>query len=526
MVAQKLAFGLILMIMSPAVLAQETELRILNSSHVVNAVIGQIIEVRLKGIEERRAPSLPVERFEVIVRQHGVTSRAAVRGATPTLMTTEESSEYLGKAGEVPNPQDLAAQLKPVCLLSFTVPLDLVPGDATAIIIYKGSKRSDDFNFKIVDFPPTPRVVTWVPVVSLSRPTGPPSPDQMKNARGRGLMIRPDKDLELTVRPLIDPETPGSAVLVTFKQESLSREVKARVTRKDAVQRVENGLSFAPMRYEVLVRPPAELSEGPVDIEVRLRINGKLSEPGIASATVVARDTINDNELPRVLAIDNAKIGPGQATQLVVNRDDSSADPSNFVVVLEQGSSRTIVKPERCLSSEQLGGPAPVILYLRAPANLSGHFTVTVTDESHGLKTRSADGVALEISEGVQPPVITRITQASKQDIGMLTAMREEAMRSGHEFRDYDPFYRYVTIQATGIDYEPTHVHIRFVQAGHAFTLGPADFALSLDDRRVVRVPQGILPGQVNITVQNIGFDRLSDPATGVVEITQAPKKR
>jgi len=511
--------------MSPAAFAQKTELRILRSSHELTAVLGQVVEVRLEGIAERRAPSLPVERFEVIVRQHGVTLRAVVRGATPTLMTTEEFSQYIGRAGQVPDTQELAAQLKPVCLLSFTVPLGLVSGDATAIIIYNGSQRSDDFNFRIVDFPPTPHVVTWAPVVSLSRPTGPPTPEQIKNSEGRGLMIRPGQDLELNLMPLIDPETPDSAVLVTFKQGSLSREVKARVTRKDPVQREGNGLMFSPMRYEVLVRPPDELSEGPVDIEVRLRINSKLSGPGIASATVMAADAISDNELPRVVAIGDVKIGAGQATQLVV-RNDSGADPSKFVVVLEQGSSRTLVKPERSLASNYVGGSAPVILYVRAPADLSGKFTLTVADESRGLKTRSADGVDLEISEDVLPPAITRIIQASKQDIGMLTAMREEALRSGNEFRDYDPFYRYVTIQATGIDYEPTHVRIRFVQGSRSFTLGPADFALSVGDRLVVRVPQEIMPGQVLINVQNIGFNRTSDPATGVVEITQPPRKR
>ena len=107
-----------------------------------------------------------------------------------------------------------------------------------------------------------------------------------------------------------------------------------------------------------------------------------------------------------------------------------------------------------------------------------------------------------------------------------MDALRQQALRSGNEFRDYDPFYRYVTIQATGIDYEPTHVRIRFVQGSRTFTLGPADFAVSVGDRLVVRVPQEIMPGQVLMTVQNIGFNRTSDPATGVVEITQAPSKR
>ena len=121
-IAHKLAPGVVLLIMSPAAFAQKTELRILRSNHEVTAALGQVVEVRLEGIAERRAPSLPAERFEVIVRQHGVTLRAVVRGATPTLMTTEEFSEYIGRAGEVPKPQELAAQLKPVCLLSFTVP--------------------------------------------------------------------------------------------------------------------------------------------------------------------------------------------------------------------------------------------------------------------------------------------------------------------------------------------------------------------------------------------------------------------
>jgi len=524
-ILQKLILGVVLLILSPATFAQKTDLRIVRSNHEVTAVIGQIVEVGLEGIDERRAPSLPVERFEVVVRQNGDTFAAAVRGATPTLTVGPDYAEYLSKAREVPNPQELAANLKPLCLLSFTVPLGLVPGEATLNVTYKGSKRSDDFNFRIVDLLPTPRIITSVAVYSGDKPKA-LSPEQIKNLRGPGIKIRRGEDLQLNVKPLIDPETPGSVVLVTFKQGSLSREVKARVARKAPVQRDENGLNFSPMWYEVMVRPPDELSEGPVDIEVRLSINSKLSEPGTETATVMAPDTGNDNDSPRILEIGHTKIGPGQATQLVVNRNDSTADPSEFVVILEQDSSRKIIKPERALSSKYPGISAPMILFFRAPAELRGKFTISVADLSRALKTKSANGIELEIGEEVLPPIITRIIEASKQDIGMLAAMREEALRSGHEFREYDPSRRYVTIQATGIDYEATHVRIRFSQGNRAFLLGPDDFSLSLGDRRVVRVPEGIMPGQVLITVQNIGFDKTSDPATGIVEITQPPRKR
>jgi hypothetical protein len=525
-ILEKLLLGVVLLILSPSAFAQKPDLRFVRSKHEVTAVIGQIVEVGLEGIEERRAPSLPVERFEVIVWQNGQSFAAAVRGATPTLTLGQEYAESLSKAREVPNPQELAANLKPVCLLSFTVPLGLVPGKATVNITYKGSKRSDDFNFTIVDLPPTPRIIKSVATYSANRPKVSLSPEQLKNSRGSEIKIRAGEDLQLDVRPLIDPETPASAVLVTFKQGSIRREVKARVAGKEPVQSDEKGLNFSPMWYEVLVRPPDELSEGPVDIEVRLSINGKLSEPGIDTATVMDPDSSSSNEFPRVVEIGNTKIGPGQATQLIVNRNDSTVDPSEFVVILEQGSSRKIIKPERVLAPNYRGKSVPVILFMRAPAELKGKFTVSVADESRALKTTSVSEIELEIGEDVLPPIVTRIIEASKQDIGMLAAMREQALRSGNEFRDYDPLRRYVTIQATGIDYEPTHVRIRLSQGNRNFLLAPEDFALSLGDRHVIRLPEQIVPGEVLITVQNIGFHKTSDPATGVVEITQPPRKR
>jgi len=123
----------------------------------------------------------------------------------------------------------------------------------------------------------------------------------------------------------------------------------------------------------------------------------------------------------------------------------------------------------------------------------------------------------------VLPPVVTRVTEASGQDIGMLATMHEQALRAGHDLRDYDPNSRYVTIRGTGIDHNSSYIKVQFIQNGRRYTLKPADFSLSLGDRWVVRLPDGIRAGQAQVIVQNLGAGLISDPANALVEITRDP---
>jgi len=51
------------------------------------------------------------------------------------------------------------------------------------------------------------------------------------------------------------------------------------------------------------------------------------------------------------------------------------------------------------------------------------------------------------------------------------------------------------------------------------------DFSLTMDDRLVVRVPDAVKPGSVQLTIQNKGASGLSDPVIATVEITQVSKK-
>src|SRR5262245_57320416 len=95
--AKLLGVVLVALVFSSQAFAQKTDLRIRQMGRELNAVRGQIVEVMLEGIPERRAPSLPVERFEVLITQHGVNLRALVRGATPVLALPEELLKQIEK---------------------------------------------------------------------------------------------------------------------------------------------------------------------------------------------------------------------------------------------------------------------------------------------------------------------------------------------------------------------------------------------------------------------------------------------
>jgi hypothetical protein len=490
------------------------------------AVPGQIIDLWLSGITKVMVPTIPIDRFEVLVLQDDATHRAKVRAVTST-MATLPTTLPPSSENRAPAADEMLTQMKVYTHLSFTVPQDLHEGEAAAIVIYDGS-RSDRYMFDIINRPLKPRMHPMVvAAMSLSSPrrlpVAPPGelnkPPVLEFVRG--------EEKRVLVFPLIDPEAPGAGVLVTFKQGSFSREVKASVTRVNPSEQHRGpSMVFAPTWYDVSIKVPDELAAGNVEIELRVQVNGQVSEPGLENATIIDASTPGANPgrlAPRIANMSPSKIGKGQAIQLaVLDSQKLVPDPSKTLVVIQQDSREIEVKPEFNSADYYLSG----MLAVRFQDEFVGKVLVRVLNPAAGKPDGLSDPIELEIVDEVLPPTVSKVAESGKQDIAMLAEMRDQALKAGREFRDYDPRSRYVTIRATGLDYNPNFVRIEFRQAGRSYVLKFEDFSLTLGERLVVRLPDQIGPGTVQVTIQNRGLERLSEPVITTFEVTQPSRRR
>lgn len=114
---------------------------------------------------------------------------------------------------------------------------------------------------------------------------------------------------------------------------------------------------------------------------------------------------------------------------------------------------------------------------------------VRVYNPAKGETDGLSEPTAIEIVDEVVPPLGINVSEAGKQELAMLRALRAEALKQGREFHDYDPDARYATIRAIGLDYNPHYIRVKFEQGDRQFILKYEDFSLTMDDRLVVRVP-------------------------------------
>jgi hypothetical protein len=490
-----------------------------------------MVEVFVGGISSQVGPPIPLDRFQILVTQDGVIREAKVRSAALGLMNPRVLLKPPSSPAEkIPDISEQLAGAKPYQVVTFTVPLDLHQGDAGVVVKYR-ERRSNEFKFKVANRLPTPRIGVGLEVVRTSSQLTPPNPDDVKQSAKRGLRIERGRDAEISVHPLLDPEIPDSGVVVTFKQGSFTRDVNAKVFRRGGTESDGSTVIFAPVRYQVIVHAPDELELGAAHIEVRLKLRGQLSEPG--SAEVLITDSSGsagsaDVFKPIVTNMGERRIGIGQAITVSVDAKWLEPDPSKALIVLEQGSKRVELKPEMNSAAIRTGltGRTPAILIARdEDGDLTGNVNVRVYNPAKGERDGLSEATAIEIVDEVVPPLGINVSEAAKQDIAMLRALRAEALKQGREFHDYDPEARYVTIRAIGLDHNPHYIRVKFEQGGRQFILKYEDFSLAMGDRLVVRVPDAVKPGSVQLTIQNKGASGLSDPVIATVEITQPSKK-
>ena len=505
---------LILLIATTPFIVRSQQFNVAGIKPYEKAVPGQVMDVLIEGLGSGAAPTMfPVTDFRVEVMQDGVAQMAKVRISKFT-MVREANPETSNR-----NTVDFAGmKMRAYHAVAFVVPKGLHPGTAEVVVSFKG-QRGNSINMEIIEKPLRP-VVGTMSVIAVG---GMPPDRTSGKLEGNDLGWRLERGTtaRLHVNPLVDPDDPNSAVLITFKQGGNDYEAITRITSTPS--RVENQsrvVGFAPAREELEVDVPAALTLGKAEVEVRLKANGQISDAVKMTATITDMTRVAEapNEsAPRVLALTPKRIGAGQSLMISIDqRRTLEPSPKETQVIIEQDNARYIATIEK---NSALIGPskapdAPVGLFARTTRQFIGRVQIRVLNPLRGEQTGLSAPVSLEIVDEVLPPEVTSVSESTDADLERLRQMQAMQTEAGTEFRIYDPDRRYLTIRAQGIDYNPKFVRITLEQADQKFTLTPRDFAIYSNDSLIVRLPKELRGGNVKFTIENSGGDRYSTPVT------------
>jgi hypothetical protein len=478
------------------------------------AVPGQILEVLIEGLTSGTAPTiLPAEDFKVEVSQDGVTQTAKVR-ITKFSMVREISPEDLKKSGiDISN-----TRMRVYNSVSFVVPRGLHPGPAEVVTSYKG-QRGNAVALEIVEKPLIPVVgTTSVLTVSGLPPAGTPTKLQGNDL---GWRLERGATASVFVNPLVDPDDLNAAVLIRFKQGGQEYDAVTRImSNPGKVDNRNGGVAFSPPREELQVDVPPALTLGKAEVEIRIKANGQIGDPVMLTATITdvtrAAETPNESA-PRLLVVTPNRVGAGQSLMLSVDhRRTLEPSPKETKVIIEQDNARYFATIER---NSALFGPgkepdAPVGFLIRTTRQLIGRVQIRVLNPLRGEQGGLSAPVPLEIVDEVLPPELTSVAEATDTDLSRLKEMYEIQKQAGRKFPEYDPENRYLMIKVRGIDFNPSFVRITLEQGEDEFTLSFADFSLFSSDGLIVRLPEDLTGGNVKLTIENSGGDRLSKPVT------------
>ena len=478
------------------------------------AVPGQIMEVLFEGLSSGPSPTiLPETDFAIAVSQDGVKQKAKI-GITKFTMIHEPNSDNSGN-----NTFEIGGmKMRAFHVVTFVVPKGLHPGPAEVVASYKG-QRGNAVTMEIIEKPLPPALGTMsVLAVGASAPDRTPMNLQ---ANDIGWRFERGTTALVSVQPLVDPDDPNSAVLIHFKQGNNDYEAVTRVTSTPARidSRRRNVGMYAP-REELEVDVPAALEPGRVEVKIRLKANGQLSDPVKMTAAITdatrAVETPNTTA-PHIMALTPNRIGAGQMLLLSVDqRRTLEPSPKETQVVIEQDNIRYFATIEK---NSAVNGPSrepngPVGLFVRTTRQLTGRVQVRVLNPARGEQLGLSAPAALEIVDEVLPPELLGASESTDADLARLKEVYEAQKQAGREFPPYDPSHRYLTLRVRDVDLNPKFVRITFEQAGQKFTLSPDDFSLYSADALIVRVPAGLKAGNVKVSVENSGGDRYSAPAT------------
>ena len=479
------------------------------------AVSGQVMDVLIEGLTSGAAPTVfPASDFKVDVVQDGVSQTAKVRITKFTLIqqhSADSSSRNTVDFGGM--------KMLPYHSVSFVVPKGLHPGPAEVVVSYKG-QRGNAVALEIVEKPLRP-VVGTMSVMSV----GPTPPDRTQPIRpeGNDLGWRFERGAttRLSVHPLVDPDDPNSAVLIRFKQGANVYDAVTRISSTPSgVESAGRAVGLRAAREELEVEVPAALTIGKVEVEIRLKANGQLSDPVTMTAMItdMTRAAESPNvSAPRVLAVTPKRIGAGQSLMISLDRRRTlEPSPKETRVIIEQDNARYFATIER---NSALVGPskepdAPVALFVRTTRELIGRVQLRVLNSLRDEQTGLSAPVPLEIVDEVLPPELISVNEATDADLARLREIYEAQKQAGKQFYPYDPSRRYLAVRARSVDYNPKFVRVTLEQGAQKFTLTPADFSLYSGDALILRLPKELTSGDITLTIENSGGDRFSTPVT------------
>ena len=477
------------------------------------AVPGQILELQVDGLSGAGPVKLlPPEDFQVEVVQDGVKQPARVRLVLPTASRTF-------------NNDGSTAEMKRFQNVSFVVPHGLHPGPAQAVLSYKG-ETANPISLAIVARPLRPAV--GGPAIITTSPLSLPTPAPGTRITDLGWRFERDSKVQLHLRPLVDPDDPGSAILIRFKQGSEFYEAPARVVHESArTERSSRGVAFLPPREYLQVEVPAALQMGSADLEIKERANGAESDPVVLKVQIT--DTTRSAEAPalnapRLLNVNPHRVGAGQALMLSVDYLRTlNPDPAQTLVSIESDNARYLLKPE---SNSALRGPnktadAPVLIIVRLSSEIIGLAQVRVMNSLKGEQGGTSAPVSIEVVNETLPPEITSAAESTESDLARLRETYEIQRAARKPFSAYDPASRYLTIKGRGLDPNPRFVRIGFEQNGQTGNLGLADVSYASTDLYIVRLPANASAGSVKVSISNVGAQGPSVPVVMTFDLSR-----
>ncbi|HEX8560376.1 MAG TPA: hypothetical protein VF668_19930 [Pyrinomonadaceae bacterium] len=513
-----------------AVAQDDASLRVVEVGPYNRVAPGQIVELRVEGLGERLIAPPDGDTLQILLTQDGETLKARARTAAPGFI--RELTPAAGAAGA-----GGPAGMKAFQGLTFVVPRGLRAGEAEVVVSHRG-RRSAPFRLEVVERPLRP-VVGGVSVMTISPASLPTPPAAAKAPVTRALLglrfERGAKGVELHVRPLADPEDAEAGVVVRFKQGGAFYDAGARVVHHaGGRQDMPNGaFRLSPARDVLEVDVPEMLAPGEAELEVTLRAGGQAGDPALVPVTITdaARAFESPKEAaPRMLAVAPRRVGAGQALMISVDRRRAlDPDPSKASVVFESpdGAWREEVRPEMNSAVRDPSTPpdAPVLLVVRAPKQAAGDVRVRLVNPARAdYEGASSEAARVELVREALAPELTAAGEASAAELSQLRQLSAAQAADPRVRPAFDPAARYVSIRATGLDYNPAYLRVRFEQEGReAVTLGRGDFVLFSNGGVVVRLPKGFGPGAVRVSVENRGAAGYSAPAVRTFELPARP---
>jgi hypothetical protein len=524
--------SLFILLFAPNCFAQtEGALRIDSAGPYDSVAPGQIIELRVAGLNEQLLAPPPGDELRVLLTQDGLTKTARARTAVPMMIReTRPSTESAAKQGSLA-PGDFT--MKSYQGLTFVVPRGLHAGEAEVVVSYRG-RKSTPFKLKIIERPLKPVIgTTAIRTISPASLPAPMPAGTVGTRASLGLRFeRGAKGVEMHVRPLADPDDAEAGVLVRFKQGGAFYDANARVVhRKGGREDLPNGaFHLMPPRDVLEVDVPEMLAPGEAEIEITLRAGGQTGEAALVPVTITDAERAFESPkeaAPRMLMVSPRRVGAGQALMISVDRRRAlDPDPSKATFVFEaQDGTRVNVKPEfnGAVREPNASPDAPLFLIVRAPEGVSGTARVRLLNPARA-DYEGAESEAAEVevvSEAIAPEVFG-VSEAGEAEISHLRQL-SAAQRSDPRVRPvYDPSARYVVIRARGLDPNPEFLRIRMEQEGRdAVTLDRGDFAVFATDSLIVRAPKGFRAGAVRVTIENRGASGYSTPVVRTFELSE-----